>query len=175
MTRFDACLSVVLNNEGGVVNHPADPGGLTNAGVTQASFNTYRDRIGLPRMPVTAMTPADRRDLYLRCYWLPFRCDELPEPFDLIFFDTCVLLATPVELLQAVLGVKVDGQFGPITLNAVLTSPTYAVCEEFLFARMGFHVGVVSKRERSEAFIKGWLARCRSLFDYVPDVDAVEA
>jgi lysozyme family protein len=175
VTRFDACLSVVLNHEGGVVNHAADPGGLTNAGVTQATWNAYRDRIGLPRMPVTSMSPDDRRDLYFRAYWLPNRCDELPEPFDLIFFDSCVLLATPVELLQAVLGVVVDGDFGPITLNAALTAPTYALCEEFLFARIGFHCGATSIRQRNEAFLRGWLARCRNLFDYVPDADVVEA
>ena len=49
MSHFDRSLPLVLANEGGYVNHPADRGGATNKGVTQASFDVYRGTLGKPR------------------------------------------------------------------------------------------------------------------------------
>ena len=38
--NFEKCLEIILHHEGGYVNHPKDPGGITNLGVTK---NTYED------------------------------------------------------------------------------------------------------------------------------------
>ena len=32
---FDKCFEMLLEHEGGLVNHPEDPGGATNLGVTK--------------------------------------------------------------------------------------------------------------------------------------------
>jgi lysozyme family protein len=36
--NFDHCLELLLSHEGGFVNHPKDPGGMTNLGVTKADI-----------------------------------------------------------------------------------------------------------------------------------------
>jgi lysozyme family protein len=39
--NFDHCLEMLLSHEGGFVNHPKDPGGMTNLGVTRATYEQY--------------------------------------------------------------------------------------------------------------------------------------
>ena len=38
--NFITCLDIILHHEGGFVDHPKDPGGATNKGVT---LKTYRE------------------------------------------------------------------------------------------------------------------------------------
>ena len=40
--NFEACLAHVLQSEGGYVDHPSDPGGATNMGITIATLRTRR-------------------------------------------------------------------------------------------------------------------------------------
>ena len=39
--NFDLCLVMLLAHEGGYVNHPSDPGGMTNLGVTKRTYDEY--------------------------------------------------------------------------------------------------------------------------------------
>ena len=42
--NFDHCLELVLEHEGGFVNHPKDPGGMTNKGITKRTYEKYLGR-----------------------------------------------------------------------------------------------------------------------------------
>jgi lysozyme family protein len=42
--NFDVCLEMLLEHEGGYVNHPKDPGGETNLGVTRAVYEQHVGR-----------------------------------------------------------------------------------------------------------------------------------
>ena len=41
--NYQQCLEMILHHEGGYVNHPEDPGGATNLGVT---LRVYQEWIG---------------------------------------------------------------------------------------------------------------------------------
>jgi len=41
-SAFETALPFVLRWEGGFVDHPADPGGRTNRGVTQRTYDAWR-------------------------------------------------------------------------------------------------------------------------------------
>jgi lysozyme family protein len=40
-STFDLAMRLLLRHEGGFVNHPKDPGGMTNLGVTKAVWDAH--------------------------------------------------------------------------------------------------------------------------------------
>ena len=42
--NFEASLKMVLKHEGGFVDHPKDPGGATNKGVTRQTYESFLGR-----------------------------------------------------------------------------------------------------------------------------------
>lgn len=42
--NYEECLDTILHHEGGYVNHPKDPGGETNLGVTKRVYEAYCER-----------------------------------------------------------------------------------------------------------------------------------
>ena len=118
--RFDRCLGAVLRFEGGFSDHPHDPGGPTNLGVTLAALSGAWGRAATVA-ELKALTAEQAAAIYQARYWRPARCGELPEGLDLMVFDTAVNMGsgTAVRLLQTAVGVAADGAFGPRTREAV--------------------------------------------------------
>jgi len=75
--NFDKALQLMLKHEGGFVNHPSDPGGMTNLGVTQ---RVYEEWVGyeVTKQDMMKLTPEDVAPIYLKNYWEKASCDELP-------------------------------------------------------------------------------------------------
>ena len=61
--NFDRCLEMLLHHEGGFVDHPEDPGGMTNLGVTRATLEQYRGR-HVTEEEMRSLTPVDVASLY---------------------------------------------------------------------------------------------------------------
>ena len=118
--NFDRSLQMLLAHEGGFVNHPADPGGMTNLGVTKAVYEAW---VGRPvdEKEMRALKPADVAPLYRKKYWDAVRGDELPSGLDYAMFDYGVNSGNSraIRTLQECVGVPADGGFGPKTLAAV--------------------------------------------------------
>ena len=87
--NFDEALKAILHHEGGFVNHPKDPGGMTNLGVTKRVWEEY---VGheVDEKAMRALTPADVDTLYRRKYWDKVRGDELPAGVDYAVFDAAI-------------------------------------------------------------------------------------
>jgi lysozyme family protein len=160
--RFDRCLAEVLRLEGGYADDPRDPGGPTRFGVTRAVLS---EALGRPASAedVAVLTEGQAADIYRRRYWAPIACAALPEGLDLVAFDSAVNMGpgTAARLLQAALGVEVDGVMGPLTLARASGRPAAEVIRAISDLRR--------RRYRSlagfSAFGQGWLSR----------TDAVEA
>lgn len=121
-SNFNAALQQVLKSEGGYVNHPSDPGGRTNLGVTQ---KVWEEWVGHPvtEADMRALTPELVAPLYKKMYWDKVKGDDLPSGVDYVVFDIAVNSGTgrAAKMLQQVVGVPADGAIGPKTINAVLT------------------------------------------------------
>lgn len=171
-SRFQTCLTIVLGNEGGVSNQKADRGGLTAYGVTQRTYDMYRAKHGLIRRPVTEIEPSEVEAIYGE-YWKDARCAYLPEPVDLLVFDTAINSGArrAIILLQRSLGVPDDGLFGRVTMDALheemVAGDIKQVCKAFLDAREDFFRAIVERDATQQAFFNGWMNRVDGLRERV--------
>jgi lysozyme family protein len=159
--RFAECVSVVLKHEGGFVDHPRDPGGATNMGITLRTLRDWRGDDSLTADAVRDLTEAEAREIYLARYWNPVRGDELPPGVDLAVFDWAVHggVGRAARDLQTVLGVTVDGAIGRQTVEAAKRADhaevIRAVCERRL--------NHLRSRPHWDAFGRGWERRVRAI------------
>jgi len=145
-SSYDAALARVLAHEGGYSNHPADPGGVTLEGVTQAVYDDYRRSKGLPRealLPSMRGKPAwiaARDAIYRARYWDVLRCDALPSGVDYAMFDYGVNsgVARAAKALQRLVGADADGAVGPLTLAALATHRPAALVAALCDERLAF-------------------------------------
>lgn len=112
--NFDRCLAIILHHEGGYVNHPKDPGGETNLGVTK---RVYEEWGGTKDM--RELTEEDVAPIYKKNYWDRVKGDDLPSGLDLAVFDWAVNSGTgrAAKKLQSMIGTVADGGIGPNTLR----------------------------------------------------------
>lgn len=167
-SRFNACLAEVLRHEGGYVDHPADPGGATNLGITHTTLAAHRGR-PVTKDDVRALTRAEAAAIYHARYWIPIRGDALPPGLDLALFDFAVNSgpARAVKALQGVLHVTQDGVVGPVTLAAIAKAPGPATLAiDLCDARMRF----LRSLPTWATFGRGWTKRVSDV-----EVAALEA
>lgn len=157
---FAKALKVILHHEGGYVNHPADPGGRTNLGVTQ---RTWEEWTGKPatEADMRALTPEKVGPLYKARYWDVCRCDELPGDLALCVFDFGVNAGTvrAVKFLQRMVGASDDGRAGPATIAAVKAfvarEGTSEAVRQYQNARRAYY----RQLRTFPTFGRGWLRR----------------
>lgn len=155
-SNLEASLRLVLAHEGGFVNHPDDPGGATNKGVTQRVYDGYRARKGLPKQSVRGIAAAEVAEIYRHQYWDAVRADDLPAGLDYAVFDYAVNSGPrrAIQDLQRTLGVKPDGIIGSITLAAIGTD-VFGVIDRLCARRLAFLRGLKHYR----TFGRGWERR----------------
>lgn len=155
MSYFLEDLPHVLKHEGGFVNHPKDPGGATNKGVTLATFRRY----------VPGATVADLRNIsadmvarvYRDGYWNAVRADDLPRGVDYVTFDAAVNSGPSrgAKWTQRAVGATQDGKVGPRTIAAARAADPRETIRRATDYRLGF---VQSLRTWS-TFGRGWARR----------------
>jgi len=158
--NFDRSLALVLAFEGGYADHPADPGGATNLGITRAVLAEWRGR-PVSKEEVRALTRQEAAAIYRRRYWEAVGGDELPAGIDVAVFDYAVNSGVDraSRALQGVLGVPRDGIVGVETVKAARAMPAAEVIRRLCAARRGF----LERLRIFAVFGRGWLARVRRL------------
>ena len=109
--NFEQALAIVLKSEGGYVNNKADPGGMTNLGVTKRTYEKY---VGHPvdEDTMRGLTPEIVAPLYKSMFWDAVRGDQLPDGVDYCVFDVAVNSGPTkaIKLLQNAVGTPQTGQ-----------------------------------------------------------------
>lgn len=160
-TPFETGLELVLQLEGGVSNHPADRGGLTKYGVTQATFNEWQLRMrGYVAKSVVDATLPEIRSVFHDLFWIPGACDVMPLKLAIVQFDSMVQHRpkSAVKLLQRALWVDVDGEIGPKTREAARNADPGAAYALLTLRRIHYR-GIVDQNPSQEVFLKGWMNR----------------
>ena len=154
--NFDKSLAAVLVHEGGFVNNPKDPGGMTNLGCTKA---TWEEHCGHPvdEKTMRGLTPQDVGPLYRQKYWNKVCADDLPAGVDYVVFDAAINSGPgrAVKWLQACVGVEVDGSLGPKSLAAVKAFDPKHLISDYSKRRLSFLMDLPTW----DTFGKGWTRR----------------
>lgn len=154
---YDQALTRLLRDEGGYTDHPSDPGGPTNFGITLNDARRYW-KGNATADDVRAMPQSVARKIYRERYWNTMRCDELPAGVDYAVFDYGVNsgVGRAGKVLRRVL--KLSDRTSAITDDVIAATATRApgdlvveICNErlaFLKALKTFPV-----------FGRGWTKR----------------
>ncbi len=156
-SNFERALARVLVYEGGLAHIPGDPGGLTNKGITEATYTNWLYRQRLPPMSVANITNQQVYSIYKADYWDRIRGDDLPTGVDFCIFDAAVNsgVSAAVSWAQAVLGITIDGDLGPATERHLGSIGADTFVREYCARRLGS-----LKRLRTWGeFGRGWSAR----------------
>jgi lysozyme family protein len=154
--NWQKSFEMMLESEGGYVNHPSDPGGMTNLGVTKRVWEEWVGRESNEK-EMRSLTPEMVAPLYKRKFWDACKCDELPTGVDYLVFDFAVNAGPgrSAKILQTAVGVPADGGIGPITLAAVKAQDPTELIQKFSDAKEAFYRSL----NTFETFGKGWLNR----------------
>lgn len=154
--NFDKCLKMLLAHEGGFVNHPKDPGGMTNLGVTKAVYDEWIGR-SATEQEMRDLTPEDVAPIYKKKYWDKVRGDDLPSGVDWCAFDWAVNSGAgrPAKAIQRCVGAAQDGAIGPQTLGLVAERDAKEIINYVYDTRQKFYESL----KTFETFGRGWTRR----------------
>lgn len=175
--NFEKALNFTLVWEGGLSDNPADYGGKTMMGVTQATLNRAYAYKLVGHKDVKQLTRDEAVKIYERMVWLPCRADVMPHPLCVIHFDTAVMRGSggAGKILQFTLnglfhcGLVIDGRVGPATLKALnmyWKDSERAVCTRYLAQREAHHRLRAREDPSQMRFLGGWLNRLNDLRKY---------
>lgn len=154
--NFQDALNAILKHEGGFVNHPKDPGGMTNLGVTK---KVWEEWVGKPvdEKEMRALTPEIVSPMYRKKYWDPVKGDELPDGLDYLMFDFAINAGPgrAIKTMQKAIGTNPDGAIGPKTMQALKDADQAALVAKFSDEKEAFYRGLST----FNTFGKGWLRR----------------
>lgn len=173
---IDRLIDDVIEREGSYVDHPADRGGPTRWGITEAVARRQGYMDDMRHLP-----QSDAAAIYKRLYWIAPAYDKIAQTAPLLaaeLFDTGINMGTGTAtgFLQRALNalnrngsdygdIIVDRRIGPATLLALnrLLRKRGKGGENVLLkaveALQGAHyVRLAETRPSQEAFLYGWLA-----------------
>jgi lysozyme family protein len=160
--NWDDSFAAVLKHEGGFVNHPKDPGGMTNLGVTRRNWEVYLNR-SVTEAEMRALTPDIVKPFYKSQYWDKIKGDDLPAGVDYAAYDLAVNSGTgkAAKFLQEIAGVTADGAIGPKSLEAIKSCDPEQTIDALCDMRLDF----LKRLSTFETFGKGWSIRVADVKD----------
>lgn len=150
------CLMEILKHEGGYVNHPDDPGGETNMGITKAVYEDWGGTKDMKDLELEDVGP-----IYRKRYWDRLKGDDLPSGLDLCVFDFGVNagVGRSAKFLQEIIGTTVDGGIGPNTLKALDTYLQEHSVEDLVQTFQDDRLEYYQNLHHFDTFGRGWTRR----------------
>lgn len=172
--------------EGGYVNHPSDPGGATNYGISlrylqDAGMDINEDGL-INAQDVRALTPEIAKAIYYREFWKSPRIDRLPVLVAAVVYDGAVNMGAGRSIRQlqercsaflpAKSALALDGVIGLQTEAAVkricaTAESAQLVLGTAILERRSAYYKELARQERFKPFLNGWQRRVKDLFDYI--------
>lgn len=159
MSDFNKAFDRVIGHEGGYVNHPQDPGGETNWGVTKNTARAYGYNGSM-----RDMTREQAKSIYKQGFWDRVQGDKLNDAVAFQLFDAAVNhgIGNAVRMMQRALGVADDGIVGNVTLSALQAINPSDFVLKFNAQRLNFYTSLST----FGTFGKGWVRRVAGNLNY---------
>ena len=154
--NYEKCLEAILHHEGGYVNHPKDPGGETNLGVTKRVYQEWGGTKDMKDLLVEDVAP-----IYKKNYWHKIKGDSLPGGLDLCVFDLGVNAGPgrAAKYLQGQIGTMADGGIGPNTLAKLEEYLKFTPVEQAIKTYQESRLDYYKQLSTFETFGRGWTRR----------------
>lgn len=163
--NFPSIMDHIFEWEGGYVDHPRDPGGATNMGITihtMRALGLDLDRDGdIDKDDVRQVTRDIAMEIYEDRYWHPVWGNRMPSGVDMVLMDASVNSGprASVRWVQRALDVNPDGYLGPITFGAIQNKSPVWVVNESIKERLKS----VRQFRNYDVFGRGWERRIASV------------
>lgn len=179
MADFETAVNLALKHEGGFVDHPSDPGGATNFGISLRFLATQKEICGdfdqdgdVDYNDIKNMEIDDAKRVYKVCWWDKYNFSALSnQRIADKLFDTaincgmrqCALLCQrAVNRVHQNPELKVDGLFGTKTLEMLNKINPDRFLPVFRSEQAAFYEALVKNNPKLSVFLKGWLKRSYS-------------
>lgn len=175
--NFPRVHEVIAKWEGGYSDHPSDPGGATNYGITIGVLGEWRGR-KVTKADVKALTYDEALKIFRARYWEPLQCAEMPVAVALMVYNAGVNsgIARGAKFLQECINkqgvsVNVDGAVGPLTLAAISKADPARLVDDYAATYEAFYRSL----KTFPTFGKGWLNRLADVTATAKKWPAVQA
>lgn len=154
VSSYDEALRRLLAHEGGYTNHPSDPGGPTNFGITVYDYRRYA-KPNATAADVRAMKLDEAKAIYRAKYWAAQRCDELPAGVDYSIFDYGVNsgVGRSGKVLRRIVGLS---DTTPVITDQVLRAVAMRDPKAIIIAINDERLAFLRRLKTWPVFGKGW-------------------
>lgn len=174
---FQDALAVILQLEGGWSDHPDDPGGATNYGITSATYQLAIEKGLIAKQHASLkdglfnITKDETTTIYRALFWQKSHCSKLPAGLALMHFDAAVNHGPgrAIRFLQEAVEANPDGEWGPETQSKSLDTPRHIALDRYADIRQAYY----HSRPHFKVFGKGWLNRLAFIVKSAAKLDAV--
>lgn len=175
MADFESFFPTLLSHEGGFVNHPNDPGGATNKGITFATFKANAKALGIePTLEnLKSLTDDQAMAIYRARYWNAIRGDEIEDQAvaEQIFDFYVNAGRNAIKVLQRTVNgfgyhFDINGKIDSAVLSAVNGISPPALYREYREKRIAYYEWIATRNPKLKVFLKGWLNRANSFRSY---------
>lgn len=162
---FDRAINKMLNLEGGKTYEKSDRGGKTNLGITQRTYNDWKDSIKQPRADVFNITVEEAKEIYKQNYWNIIKGSKLPHLIAQAILSMA-LTDGPQDAIrhtQKILGIPPTGTMGPITMKAIWSAAKQKGESKITNYIVDKQIQRYQSDEQAKTYGKGWTNRAESL------------
>jgi lysozyme family protein len=170
--KFDYAMRVILMHEGGLIDNKADPGGITNYGISLRYLKSQGIDIDgngdSDSDDIKHLDKDEAKSIYKREWWDKYKYNEIESVIIATkIFDMAVNMGaiTAHKLVQKALNIIVDrnivedGILGPVSFNLINTIDIDWLLDEIQVAQENYYKKLVAEHPKLAVFLKGWMAR----------------
>ncbi len=176
---YSSFVDFINGVEGGISNRKKqfDPGGLTNMGITQKTYDIYRAENKLPPNSVLKINKQERDEIIKNKYWNPIKGDQLPRSIALVLADWKFNGGKPVGAVQKILNLTPTGKMDENTIQAIWNyiendpRKEYLLAKKLISSRQRYLESIKTIRNKKKVplinYNRGWYNRLNDLHDAV--------